>query len=134
MPHGPSIFIKLLDSPCNFAHVDLEEDDTVADLAERACNAFRSWRTDPARLTLLLALAGGCDKPTAPEEAAARPLDSSWSAARAGIASGAWLLARRAPEAPLLQLLLPALLRCAAWLLLGGPAAARGRAGQGKVE
>jgi len=126
---APAIFIRQSYRPYNFVHIDLEAGDTIGDLAARACVKL-NWLEAPEQLTLHLALAGGCDVPTASEEDSARPLDASWSTARAGIASGAWLVARRAPAPPPLQLL-PYLLSCAEWLLHGDPAE-RARQAQSK--
>ena len=77
------------------------EGDTVSRLAERACVKFPSWKADSAQLSLYLVAAGGDDIPTPSAVDSARHLDQiGWSLSRAGISSGAWLMARASKSAP----------------------------------
>ena len=75
------------------------EGDTISRLAKRACAKFPSWKADSAQLSLYLVAAGGDEEPS--EDAISAVLSSGgrlgvgWSLSRAGISSGAWLLARK---------------------------------------
>jgi hypothetical protein len=76
-----------------FGKVHIEAADDVSDVAARACAAF-GWGAAPAHL--YLAAAGGVDEPTAAvqrDALAGARLQGGWPLARAGVASGAWLLA-----------------------------------------
>ena len=60
-----------------------------------------SWRSDSAQLSLHLVAAGGDDLPPPTALASARHLGQpGWPLARAGVSSGAWLLARASPACP----------------------------------
>ena len=79
----------------SFAVLDIVEGDTLGHVAERACAKFPSWKADSAQLSLYLVAAGGDDTPTPSAVDSARHLDQiGWSLTRAGISSGAWLVAR----------------------------------------
>ena len=92
-----SIFIKLAgDARARFAKVPILVDDAVTDLAERASRK-RGWNVDAAYVELFLVKPGGEDEPSAAEEEEAlkQPrLGVGWSLPRAGIISGAWVIAR----------------------------------------
>ena len=83
----------------SFAEVNIVEGDTISRLAERACAKFPSWKADSAQLSLYLVAAGGDEEPA--EEAISTVLlrggrlGVGWSLSRAGISSGAWLVARK---------------------------------------
>jgi len=80
----------------SFAEVNIVEGDTISRLAKRACAEFPSWRADSAQLSLYLVAAGGDDMPPPSAVDSARHLDQiGWSLTRAGISSGAWLVARK---------------------------------------
>ena len=80
----------------SFAEVNIVEGDTISRLAERACVKFPSWNADSAQLSLYLVAAGGDDMPPPSAVDSARHLDQiGWSLTRAGISSGAWLVARK---------------------------------------
>ena len=93
-----------------FAEVNILEDDTISRVAKRACAEFPHWGVNAAQIFLYTVAAGGDEEPT--EEATnaalagAGHLGVGLSLARAGIFSGAWLLARKiatdaaAPRAP----------------------------------
>ena len=89
----------------SYGEVGLQPDDTIARVADRACAKFPSWKADAAQLSLYLVAEGGDDMPHPSAEAAASYLgETGWSLQRAGISSGAWLVARvltpSAPSAP----------------------------------
>ena len=80
----------------SFAVLDIVEGDTIGHLSERACVKFPSWKADSAQLSLYLVAAEGDDTPPPSAVDSARHLDQiGWSLARAKIASGAWLVARK---------------------------------------
>ena len=79
-----------------FAEVSIVEGDTVSRLTERACVKFSHWGANAAQIDLYLAAAGGDDMPTPSAVDSARHLDETgWPLERAGIFSGAWLVARK---------------------------------------
>ena len=92
-----SVFVKRNgDAHARFAEVAILEDDTVTRLAERASLKL-DWRTSAAYVELFLVKPGGEDEPSAAEEEEAlkQPrLGVGWSLPRAGIISGAWVIAR----------------------------------------
>jgi hypothetical protein len=94
---APRVFIKLAKTGV-FASVDILPGDVVSDLAARACTQFPHWRAKAAGLSLFLVAEGGEDTPS--EEDTSRPLQGSWPLARAGIAPGAWVVAR-GPRTPI---------------------------------
>ena len=83
----------------SFAIMGIVEGDTIGHLAERACIKFPSWKADSAQISLYLVAAGGDEEPA--EEVISAVLSSGgrlgvgWSLSRAGISSGAWLVARK---------------------------------------
>ena len=80
----------------SFAEVNIVEDDTISRLIERACAKFPSWKADSAQLSLHLVAAGGDDLPNPSAVESARHLDQiGWPLSRAGVSSGAWLVARK---------------------------------------
>ena len=83
----------------SFAKIEFRAGDDVTDLAKRACAELPSWRADSALLYLYFVAAGGDEEPTAEEISAVlssgRRLGMGWSITRAGIVSGAWLVARK---------------------------------------
>ena len=92
-----SIFIKREgDARSRFAKVPILDGDAVTDLAERASQK-RGWNVDAAYVELFLVPAESEDEPSAAEEEEAlkQPrLGVGWSLPRAGIISGAWVIAR----------------------------------------
>jgi hypothetical protein len=79
----------------SFAKMEIRAGDDLFDLVERACAKFPHWGTAD-RLTLYLVAAGGDDMPTPSAVDSARHLDQlGWSLTRAGVSSGAWLMARK---------------------------------------
>jgi hypothetical protein len=79
-----------------FVEVDIVEGDTVSRLAKRACAELSHWRVNAAQIALYLVAAGGDDLPAPSAVDSARHLDQiGWSLVRAGISSGAWLVARK---------------------------------------
>ena len=79
----------------SFAEVNIVEGDTISRLAKRACSEFPHWGTAD-KLSLYLVAAGGDDMPTPSAVDSASHLDQiGWSLTRAGISSGAWLVARK---------------------------------------
>ena len=92
-----SIFIKLAgDARARFAEVAIFDNDTVTRVAERASQK-RGWNVDAAYVELFLVPAESEDEPSAAEEEEAlkQPrLGVGWSLPRAGIISGAWVIAR----------------------------------------
>ena len=79
----------------SFVEVNIVEGDTISRLAKRACAEFPHWGTAD-KLSLHLVAAGGDDMPPPSAVDAARHLDQiGWPLSRAGISSGAWLVARR---------------------------------------
>ena len=94
--HMTSIVRIALAGAGSFAEVNIVEGDTISRLVERACVKFPSWRADSAQLSLYLVAAGGDDMPPPSAVDSARHLDQiGWSLTRAGISSGAWLVARK---------------------------------------
>ena len=94
------IFIKLATAKEDvFARVVITSSDLVTDVADRACKQYTHWQLNAAQLSLYLVAAGGDDEPA--EEAVSAVLSSGrrlgigWSLSRAGISSGAWLVARK---------------------------------------
>jgi hypothetical protein len=81
-----------------FAKMEIRAGDDISDLAKRACTDFPHWGTAD-KLSLYLVAAGGDEEPA--EEAISTVLLSGgrlgvgWSLSRAGISSGAWLVARK---------------------------------------
>ena len=92
-----SVFIKLAgDARAHFARVPILVGDAVTDIAERASLKL-DWRTSAAYVELFLVPAESEDEPSAAEEEEAlkQPrLGVGRSLSRAGIASGAWVIAR----------------------------------------
>ena len=95
-----SSFVRIaLAGAGSFAEVGILEGDTISRLAERACVKFPSWKADAAQISLFLVAAEGDEEPT--EEAigavltSGRRLGVGWPLSRAGISSGAWLVARK---------------------------------------
>ena len=79
----------------SFAKMEIRAGDDISDLAKRACTDFPHWGTAD-KLSLYLVAAGGDDMPTPSAVDSARHLDQiGWSLTRAGISSGAWLVARK---------------------------------------
>ena len=94
---APFVRIKL-DGVGFFAKMDVCAGDDVSDLAKRACAEFPHWGTAD-KLSLYLVAAGGNDLLSPEQVDSARPLDQiGWSLTRAGIPSGAWLVARKAAD------------------------------------
>ena len=81
----------------SFAKMEIRASDDISDLVERACVKFPSWKADSAQISLYLVAAGGDEEPA--EEVISAVLSSGgrlgvgWSLSRAGISSGAWLVA-----------------------------------------
>jgi hypothetical protein len=78
-----------------FAELALAPGDTVARLAERACAKF-GWGVPTRARLFLVPREPGADEPPSPsdEARAAELTRTHWTLERAGVASGAWLLAR----------------------------------------
>ena len=88
-----------------FAKMQLEGCADVADVAARACEEFPHWGVHAGQVRLYLASAGSVDEPPPDALAAvaadpAKRLGVGLTLARAGIASGCWLLARMPGSAP----------------------------------
>ena len=83
----------------SFAKMEIRAGDDIADLVERACAKFPSWKADSAQLSLYLVAAGGDEEPAEGVLSAVLSgggrLGVGWSLTGAGISSGAWLVARR---------------------------------------
>ncbi len=78
-----------------YTRVKLLPGDEVGDLVIRACVQFPSWRTDASQVCLYLVAAGGDSQPPCSAEVSAQRLcQTAWPVQRAGVAAGAWLLAR----------------------------------------
>jgi len=90
-------FVRIaLSGAGSFAEVNIVEGDTISRLAERACVKFSHWGVNAGQISLYLVAAGGDDLPTLSAVDSARHLDQiGWSLTRAGISSGAWLVARK---------------------------------------
>ena len=88
-------FVRIaLAGASSFVEVNIVEGDTISRLAKRACTEFPHWGTAD-KLSLYLVAAGGDDVPSPSAVDSARHLDQiGWSLTRAGISSGAWLVAR----------------------------------------
>jgi len=97
--HAGSVLIKLQGAGL-FGEVELHPEDTVARLVDRACAKFsRGWDADATQLALHLVAPGGLQQEP-PEAAilaalASARLNVGLSLALAGVAPGAWLVARR---------------------------------------
>jgi len=93
--------IALAGAGSSFAKMEIRASDDISDLTERACIKFPHWGTAD-KLSLYLVAAGGDEDPT--EEAISAVLSSGrrlgfrWSLGRAGISSGAWLVARKSTK------------------------------------
>jgi hypothetical protein len=84
------------DASAVFARIDLFADDTVSRLTRRAADELR-WGVDAGHVELFLVRRGGEDTPLAHEQQKALELErlgEGWGLSRAGIADGAWLLAK----------------------------------------
>jgi hypothetical protein len=85
-----------------FTKIEILADDDITDLAKRACAEFPSWKADSSQLPLYLVAAGGDEEPS--EEAISAVLSNGgrlgvgWSLTRAGVSSGAWLVARKVAD------------------------------------
>ena len=80
----------------SFAKMEIRAGDDISDLAERACAKFSHWGVNAGQISLYLVAAGGDDMPPPSAVDSARHLDQiGWSLTRAGISSGAWLVARK---------------------------------------
>ena len=83
----------------SFAKMETRAGDDISDLAERACVKFSHWGVNAGQIFLHLVAAGGDEEPA--EKAISVVLSSGgrlgvgWSLTRAGISSGAWLVARK---------------------------------------
>ena len=93
-------FVRIaLAGASSFAKMEIRAGDDIADLAKRACTEFPSWKADAAQLSLYLVAAGGDEEPAEEEISAVLSsggrLGVGWSLSRAGITSGAWLVARK---------------------------------------
>ena len=93
-------FVRIaLSGAGSFAEVNIVEGDTISRLAERACVKFSHWGVNAGQISLYLVAAGGDEEPA--EKAISAVLSSGgrlgvgWSLSRAGISSGAWLVARK---------------------------------------
>jgi len=79
-----------------FAKMEIRAGDDISDLAKRACTEFSHWGVNAGQISLHLVAAGGDDMPPPSAVDSARHLDQiGWSLTRAGISSGAWLVARK---------------------------------------
>ena len=95
-PHMASFVRIALADAGSFAIMGIVEGDTIGHLAERACVKFSHWGMNAAQISLYLVAAGGDDLPTPSAVDSARHLDQiGWSLSRAGVSSGAWLVARK---------------------------------------
>jgi hypothetical protein len=97
------IRIKLVDTGC-FAKMETCEGDDVADLVSRAVVRFPSWKmVDSSQLSLYLVAAGGDEEPSEKDIStmmlSGDRLGVGHSLLRAGIESGAWLVAAPQPAA-----------------------------------
>jgi hypothetical protein len=82
----------------SFAKLETRAGDDISDLAQRACAKFPHWGMKAGQISLHLVAAGGDDLPPPSAVDSARHLDQvGWSLARAGVSSGAWLVARASP-------------------------------------
>ena len=80
----------------SFAKMEIRAGDDISDLVERACAKFSHWGVNAGQISLYLVAAGGDDMPPPSAVDSARHLDQiGWSLTRAGISSGAWLVARK---------------------------------------
>ncbi len=79
------------------------EVEDVADIAQLACNTFRSWNAEYAgQVKLYLAQSIGQDEPTPEAEKAAldNRLQVSWSLERVGVRKGSFIIAVVTPQPP----------------------------------
>ena len=91
------MFIKRAgDASAVFARIDLFAGDVVGDLTKRAASELQ-WGVDAGHVELFLVRRGGEDTPLAAEQQKALEIErlgEGWGLSRAGIADGAWLLAK----------------------------------------
>ena len=91
----------------SYGEVGLQPDDTIARVADRACAKFPSWKADASQLHLFLVAEGGDEEPS--DDAASAVLSggsrlgAGWPLGRAGVTSGAWLVARAAGSDPVAE-------------------------------
>jgi hypothetical protein len=78
--------------------MEIRAGDDISDLVERACAKFSHWGVNAGQISLYLVAAGGDEEPAEEEISAVLSsggrLGVGWSLSRAGISSGAWLVAR----------------------------------------
>ena len=80
----------------SFAKMEIRAGDDIADVADRACAKFSHWGANAGQIALYLVDAVGDDLPPPSAVDFACHLDQSgWSLSRAGISSGAWVVARK---------------------------------------
>ena len=80
----------------SFAKMEIRAGDDIADVVERACAKFSHWGANAGQIALYLVDAVGDDLPPPSAVDSARHLDQiGWSLMRAGVSSGAWLVARK---------------------------------------
>jgi hypothetical protein len=80
----------------SFAKMEIRAGDDIADVADRACAEFSHWGANAGQIALYLVDAVGDDLPPPSAVDSARHLDQiGWSLTRAGVSSGAWLVARK---------------------------------------
>jgi hypothetical protein len=80
----------------SFAEMEIRAGDDIADVANRACAEFSHWGANAGQIALYLVDAVGDDLPPPSAVDSARHLDQiGWSLTRAGVSSGAWLVARK---------------------------------------
>ena len=97
--HMASFVRIVLAGAGSFAKMEIRAGDDISDLAERACVKFSHWGVNAGQISLYLVAAGGDEEPA--EKAISAVLSSGgrlgvgWSLTRAGISSGAWLVARK---------------------------------------
>ena len=93
-----SSFVRIkLATGGSFAKLETRPGDDVSDLADRACAQFSHWGASPGMLHLYLVAEGGDEEPPdAAAQSGGTRLGTGWSLTRAGVASGAWLVAARA--------------------------------------
>lgn len=96
---APSFVRIKLATGGSFAKLETRPGDDVSDLADRACAKFSHWGASPGMLHLYLVAEGGDEEPPdAAAQSGGTRLGAGWSLTRAGVASGAWLVARAAPS------------------------------------
>jgi len=103
LAHIMASFVRIaLAGAGSFAKMEIRAGDDIADLAERACAKFPSWKADSTQLFLYLVAAGGDEEPDEEAISAALSTGGRLRVGRylkdAGISAGAWLVARKVAD------------------------------------